>query len=168
MQFSSDDNNLTTRQCWVETKTAETLMVATTDLWFISMPLMKVHPLGNISVCTQCHNNTSKSCWDASVWTTVEDRPTLTSHFSNYRCDFHVSRLPLTNIILRHGKFFNLDVNRAFWDLNHLHVAWKTRTEIFKVLLLPLSPLCQISFLQDVFFFFFSTQRRQKVIHHVR
>lgn len=96
-----------------------------------------------------------------SVWTTVVDRPTLTSHFSNHRCDFHVSRLPLTDIILRHGKFFNLDVNRAFWDLNHLHVAWKTRTEIFKVLLLPLCSLCQISFLQDVFFFFFNTEKTE-------
>lgn len=33
----------------------------------------------------------------------------------------------LTNIIFGHGNLFNLDVNWAFWDMNHLHVAWKDR-----------------------------------------
>lgn len=43
-----------------------------------------------------------------------------------------MSRLPLTNIILWHGEFLDLNVNWTFGDLNHLHVAWKTGTSIFK------------------------------------
>lgn len=49
--------------------------------------------------------------------------------------------LALTNIVLRHGELFDLDVHRSFRDLNHLHVAWKTNAGIFKVLFLPLSEL---------------------------
>lgn len=150
MQFSSDDTTTTWQPGDAGWRPRQLRHLWLPQLTCGLSRLMKVHPLGSISVCTQCHNNTSNSCWDASVWTTAVDGPTLTSQ--HFRCDFHLSRVPLTDIILRHGKFFNLDVNRSFWDLNHLHVAWKTGTEMFKVVSLPLSSLCQISFLQDVFF----------------
>lgn len=67
--------------------------------------------------------------------------------------------LALTNIVLRHGELFDLDVHRSFRDLNHLHVAWKTNAGIFKVLFLPLSS----SLLSELSA---PAQRRRSVIHH--
>lgn len=38
--------------------------------------------------------------------------------------------ISLTDIILGHGDFFNLNVNGSFGDLDHLHVACKTKTRV--------------------------------------
>lgn len=53
----------------------------------------------------------------------------------------------LTDVVLGHGDLYNLNVNGAFWDMDHLHVAWRTRTGGIKVAFPP----GQFPFLCDIF-----------------
>ncbi len=43
------------------------------------MTVIKIHPLGNIHVCSEFNGCPSNSWWDISVWTKAVDRPTSRS-----------------------------------------------------------------------------------------
>lgn len=59
---------------------------------------------------------------------------------SLYNRDSIICGPSLTDIVLRHGDFFDFNMNWASGYLHHLHVPWKRRSVIIKVPLAPSRP----------------------------